>query len=78
MCIKGIGNVNSIENDFYGIIKNIIQLEYPRQNSKKLALFSCDWLVLVINHGIQVHLEYGIVEIKHSKRYVKHDPFIFA
>ena len=76
--VKDIGNVNSNENDFYGIVKEIIQLEYLRQNSKKLVLFSYGWFNPIINHGIQVHPQYGIVKIKHFKRHGKYDHFIFT
>ena len=41
-CVEGIGSVNLNENDFYGIVKGIIQLEYLGQNNKKLVFL---WLV---------------------------------
>ena len=78
ICVKGTGNVNSSEDDFYGILKEIIQLEYPGRHNKKLTLFSCDWFDPVMNRGMRVHPLYGIVEIKHNRRYASYDPFIFA
>lgn len=65
------------EDDFYGIIKHIFELEY-RGLSKKIALFYCDWFDPTINRGTRVHPQYNIVDVKINRRYGRYDPFILA
>ena len=38
VCIKGIGNINSNDNNFYGISKEVIQIKYPRRLVKEVVL----------------------------------------
>jgi len=44
----GEGN---IENDYYGILKDIIEIEYVGQPIKRCVLFSCEWFDATLNHG---------------------------
>ena len=55
-----------------------MQLEYSGHPMKRLVLFNCEWFNSTINHGMKVHREYGIIEIRHTRRYSRFDPFIFA
>ncbi|XP_058731844.1 uncharacterized protein LOC131603526 isoform X1 [Vicia villosa] len=73
--VKGL--TNGGENDFYGIIQRILQLEY-HGFSNKIALFYCDWFDPTNNSGTKVITEYNIVDIKMNKRYRQYDPFILA
>ncbi|CAH9127397.1 unnamed protein product [Cuscuta epithymum] len=66
------------EDDFYGIIKEIIEISYPNSPFKKVVLFNCDWFDTSPNRGTRVDAEYGIVEVQCNRRYQKYDPFIFA
>ena len=70
--------MSASEDDFYGVIKEIIELRYPGQNQKMVVLFCYEWFDPVIDRGMKVHPLYGIVEIRHNRRYAKYDPFIFA
>jgi len=67
-----------IVDDYYGILKDVIELVYPQEPTKKCVLFSCDWFDPTINHGMRVHREFGIVDVRRTRRYSKYDPFIFA
>ena len=73
--VKGV--TNGGENDFYGIIQRIHQLEYHGL-SNKITLFYCDWFDPTNNTGTKVNIEYNIVDIKMNKRYRQYDPFILA
>lgn len=42
-----------------------------------LVLFKCDWFDPTPNQGTKID-NYGIVEVKASRRYKNYDPFIFA
>ena len=77
VCVKGDDDRNE-ENYYYGIIKEIVQLEYPGEPSKQIVLFNCEWFDAVINRGVKIHKQYGLVEVRHTRRYSKYDPFIFA
>ncbi|WVZ23067.1 hypothetical protein V8G54_001611 [Vigna mungo] len=66
------------QDDFYGVIKHIYELEYNSTSTeKKIVLFYCDWFD-PSRVGTRVDSKYGIVDIRMDKRYVLFDPFIIA
>ncbi|KAL3533939.1 hypothetical protein ACH5RR_007460 [Cinchona calisaya] len=67
--------VESVSNDFYGVIENIIEVEYPGP-TMHVVLFKCLWYDPV--RGTNVHRKYNLVEINHKKRYKSYDAFILA
>ncbi|KAL0344273.1 UNVERIFIED_CONTAM: hypothetical protein Sangu_1314700 [Sesamum angustifolium] len=64
------------ENNFYGVIKEIIQLTYPLIPNLHIMLFKCRWVDPV--RGMQVHPSYHLVDVNFKKLYQKDDPFILA
>ena len=58
--VKGEDHGNE-ENYYYRIIKEILQLEYPREPSKQLILFNYEWFDVVLNRGVKIHEQYGIM-----------------
>jgi len=77
ICVIGTGE-GGIVDDYYSILKDVIELVYPQEPTKKCVLFSCDWFDPTINHGMRAHQEFGIVGIHRSRRYNKYEPFIFG
>ena len=77
VCVKG-SEQDADHNYYYGIIKEIIQVEYPSHPMKQVVLFNYEWFDMVLNRGMKVHKDYGIVEIWHNIRYPRYDPFIVA
>lgn len=77
VCVKA-DNEREHQHYYYGILKEIIQLEYPGDPIKQLVLFNCEWFDAVINRGVKVKKEYDIVEVHRARRYSKYDPFIIA
>ena len=77
VCVKGSQQATD-QLYYYGIIKEIIQLEYTGHPMKQVVLFNCEWFDTVLNRGMKVHKDYGIVEIRHNRRYPRYDPFIVA
>ncbi|KAK1370790.1 DUF4216 domain-containing protein [Heracleum sosnowskyi] len=63
VCIKG-SNYSETSNDYFGILDEILIIEYPRLPIKKTALFKCEWFDPIINVGTRVHQCYNIVKIK--------------
>jgi hypothetical protein len=73
--VKGL--TNGGEDDYYGIIQNILQLEY-NDFDDKITLFHCEWFDPTKNSGTRVQKQYNIVDIKMNKRYRQYDMFLLA
>ena len=66
------------ENDYYGILKDVIELAYPSTSRNKVVLFECEWFNPSVNRGTRVHQSYKIIEIHHTRRYERFDSFIIT
>jgi hypothetical protein len=75
LCVRG-GQLDSLENDYYGVLTDIVELEYTGHPTKKVVLFQCDWFD-PSSQGTKTD-NYGNVEIKKSRKYQNYDPFILA
>ena len=58
------------ESDQHGVVNEILELEYSGKPLKKVVLFNCKWYDPTRHHKI--------IDINHTKRYEKFDPFIIA
>ncbi|XP_026452354.1 uncharacterized protein LOC113352797 [Papaver somniferum] len=58
------------ENDFYGVVNNIIEARYVGQ--LRVLLFKCDWRTIA---GTD---EFGFTSVHMSRRYYVNEPFILA
>ncbi|XP_013594978.1 PREDICTED: uncharacterized protein LOC106303189 [Brassica oleracea var. oleracea] len=67
----------SDEPDFYGIIRDIIELHYHGPVELKVVVFFCDWYDSTSGRGIRRNKS-GIIDVNVTKRYGKYDPFILA
>ncbi|PHT46235.1 hypothetical protein CQW23_15393 [Capsicum baccatum] len=76
VCVTGVGQ-DDITSEYYSILKEIIEFEWPMTSFMKLVLFYCDWFD-PSKHGIKVDSQFGIVEVRKRGRYSKFDPFIFS
>ena len=65
------------ETDFYGILKEIIEVEFPGLVKMKCVLFKCDWFDPTINRGVRYN-KFGVVDINAARRYNKFEPYILA
>jgi hypothetical protein len=75
VCVSGIGH-DGTPNDYYGVVREILEFEWPCQETRKLVLFYCDWFD-PSNRGMRIHNQYKIVEVRKGRKYNKYDPFIF-
>lgn len=68
----------SREDDYFGIIEDIVELEYSGETTKTVVLFYCKWFDPQRRRGTKVHPQYGLVEVKHRRQLDYFDPFIIA
>ncbi|XP_058763487.1 uncharacterized protein LOC131636921 [Vicia villosa] len=74
--VKGV--TDGGEDDFYGVITHIYELEYNYLDSEnKVVLFYCDWYDPSAR-GTKINKKYNTVEIKMDRRYKHYDHFIMA
>ena len=70
--VKGVDGV-----EYYGILQEVIELTYlGTRQLYKTVLFKCDWFDSV--NGINIHEHYKLVDVNHTKKYPKYDPFVLA
>ena len=77
VCIKG-SNYSETFDDYFGIVEEILIVEYPRFPIKKTVLFKCQWFDPTLNVGTRVHPRYNIIEVNKRKRLSVYEPFILA
>lgn len=77
VCIKGT-NYGDTSTNFYGVLFEILELEYPALPIKRVVLFRCDWFDTTPNVGIKIHKDYKLVDINHKRRLRKYEPFVLA
>ena len=77
VCIQG-SNYSEVVWDYYGRIKEILELEYTGLPVKKLVLFNCEWFDNTVNVGTKVHERYKLIDVNIRRRYNKYEPFVLA
>ncbi|OMO71934.1 hypothetical protein CCACVL1_18018 [Corchorus capsularis] len=76
ICVRG-SDANDPSHDFYGILKDVVQIEYCGSTfSMNVVLFEGDWFDPI--NGMKVHPLYKLVDVNRKKFYRKYDPFILA
>ena len=75
VCSKGEGD---IENNYYDVLKDIVQIEYVGESLKRCVLFSCEWFDPTLNHRTRSHKLSKLIDVHHTSWYRKYDPVIFS
>ncbi|XP_019097715.1 PREDICTED: uncharacterized protein LOC109131328 [Camelina sativa] len=76
VCVRGQNySEASMEDDFFGTVENIIELEYPGIINLKITLFYCDWFDPTVGKGIRM-TNGGIVDVLPSRKYRNYELFI--
>lgn len=77
VCIRG-SCYNDFGRDYYGMLDEIMELEYESENNKgdTLVLFKYEWYDYV--KGIRVHPRYNIIDLNPKSRLATDDPFVLA
>ena len=85
-CVSGVPDIfthvgrstnASDEADYYGILTDIIQIEYEGAVNLKITLFKCKWYDPMIGRGTR-RSNGGIVDVLSSRKYYKYEPFILG
>lgn len=71
ICVKSHEDV-----EYFGVLQEVIELVYYGKKEYKIILFKCDWMNSV--NGMNVHEQYKLVVVNHTRKYPKYDPFILA
>ena len=70
--VKGVDGV-----EYYGILQEVIKLAYLGSGQLyKIVLFKCEWFDSI--NGINIHQNYKLVDINHTRKYPKYDPLVLA
>ncbi|MBW1279357.1 DUF4216 domain-containing protein [Escherichia coli] len=69
--------VRAGDTDFYGIIQDIVEVQYPGLVNLKCTLFKCEWFDPVVRRGVRVR-KFGVIDVNGSRSYAKYDPFVLA
>ncbi|KAL0340111.1 UNVERIFIED_CONTAM: hypothetical protein Sradi_4527900 [Sesamum radiatum] len=75
VCVKS-SSYRDTENDFYGMLEEIIELDYPLNDDLHVVLFKCRWVDPT--RGMKVHPHYHLVDVNFKRVYRKDEPFILA
>ncbi|OAP00512.1 hypothetical protein AXX17_AT4G08950 [Arabidopsis thaliana] len=67
--------VRTMDEEYYGVIEDILDVEYPRLI--KCVLFKCQCYDPTKERGVRL-TKFGVTEINSSKKLNKYDPFVLA
>lgn len=73
--VKGSHGENMI--DFYGILQEVLELEYLGEN-KRVLVFKCDWFRVDDQNGLRIDKESKVTSINASRRWYQDQPYILA
>ncbi|XP_052622260.1 uncharacterized protein LOC128127643 [Lactuca sativa] len=68
--------LSMIECDYYGLLDEVLEVEYQGIGRCVVVLFKCTWLNPT--EGVRVDQKHNLVDIKHKSRLRNEDPFILA
>jgi Domain of unknown function (DUF4216) len=74
VCIKREWDGNDAPQDYYGVLQEVVELQYRGGN--KVVLFNCNGFDII--NGVRVDQTHGIVEVKHASRLRHYEPFVLA
>ncbi|XP_013624419.1 PREDICTED: uncharacterized protein LOC106330509 [Brassica oleracea var. oleracea] len=61
--------------DYYGLIQEIMTVEYHGDVGLKVMVFKCSWFDTTENRGMRIH-PFGLVDVSPRSQYAKYDPFV--
>ena len=71
------GNYGTNTIDFYGILHEVLEVEYLGQN-KRVLVFKCKWFRVSDVKGLQMDKESGTLSINMSREWFTDQPYILA
>ncbi|XP_013654353.2 uncharacterized protein LOC106359158 [Brassica napus] len=73
----GVQVRGTTDTDYYGLIEEIMMVEYSGSVGLKSMVFKCKWFDTIVGRGIRKHKS-GIVDVSPRWQYEKYDPFILS
>ena len=73
----GVQVRGTTDTDYYGLIEEIMMVEYSGSVGLKAMVFKCKWFDTIVGRGIRKHKS-GIVDVSPRWQYEKYDPFILS
>ncbi|KAG2283341.1 hypothetical protein Bca52824_054561 [Brassica carinata] len=70
VCVPGTN-----ETDYYGLVQEIMMVEYHGDVGLKVMVFKCSWFENTANRGMRIH-PFGLVDVSPRRQYAKYDPFV--
>ncbi|KAK6803403.1 hypothetical protein RDI58_001187 [Solanum bulbocastanum] len=75
--VKGDDGNQNENVDYFGVLHEILELEYSGWPIKRIVLFQCKWFDPT-SRGTRELKQHNIIEVKHTRKYEAYDPFIIA
>ena len=72
---KGGKMYNTENSDYYGLVDEILEIQYFGIEPSIVVLFKCTWFDNI--NGLVIN-KYNLVDMKHASRLQTNDPFYFA
>nr|GEW11186.1 reverse transcriptase domain-containing protein [Tanacetum cinerariifolium] len=63
--------------DFYGILQEVLELEYLGEN-KRVLVFKCDWFRVDDQNGLRIDKESKVISVNASLKWYQDQPYILA
>ena len=77
VCIKGT-YFGTDDEDFFGVIDEILELQYPRPSIKRTIIFNCTWFETSSQGGSRIHPQMKLVEVKNYVKMRTTDKYVLA
>lgn len=78
VCIKGSNYDDEYEVNYYGMLNEVIELEYLGLLVRKPLLLHCDWCDPREEVYVRIHSSYRTVDVNQKKLWNKYEPFVLA
>ncbi|KAK6780272.1 hypothetical protein RDI58_022456 [Solanum bulbocastanum] len=75
--VKGDDGNQNENVDYFGVLHEILELEYSGWSIKRIVLFQCKWFDPT-SRGTREFKQHNIIKVKHTRKYEAYDPFIIA
>ncbi|VVB01166.1 unnamed protein product [Arabis nemorensis] len=71
--------ISSASDDlvYYGVLREILEIQYPGMLGMKYVVFYCDWYNPIEGYGVR-HSQFGVTLVHFERRLQKYDPFVLA
>ena len=76
--VKGTTSGAAGGDDYYGVLEEVLRVEYPGEPIKRCVLFRCEWFDPSQRRGTRYSKINYTFEVNHQRKYRKYEPFVLA